>query len=56
MGVQVLLDLDDEILLLSFDDQGVMDAGQVAGRELRIDDDASYTHNGSSSLHVRTPR
>jgi hypothetical protein len=57
MRVNVLLDLDDEMLLqLLIDDQGIMDAGQIAGRKLRVDDDASHAHNGSGSLHAPAPR
>jgi hypothetical protein len=55
--VEVLLDLDNEMLLgISVDDQRVMDAGEVAGRKLRIDDDAGYAYDCSASLHTRTPR
>jgi hypothetical protein len=52
----VLLHLDDERpVQLLVDDQGVMDARQVAGRKLDVDDDAGYTYDCSSSFHAGAP-
>jgi hypothetical protein len=42
----VLLNLDDEsVHLLSVDLQGIVDTGQVARWEFRIDHDTSHTDN-----------